>query len=550
MGQVRGILGWLAVVGIALVFLLRVAGPISTLSQVVDEPYHVGSAVALWEARAHVLGVQHPPLPRWVAAVPLVAMGAELPEYRGTTASRKEDAAFDAGVKVLCGEPGAAPDRARYFRLLSGARWAMTLFPILTIVYAYLLGRRFAGVWAGVSAAALVSCDPTLLGHGFWVCTDGAAAAGFLAVLYHGLRAIQRPSRARIIVAGLAVGLGLSCKFSVVLALPALLLIYLVARVRFDAPRMRLSRWALLIVVSFMALWATYAFRIGPLGNSDTLASAPQWSRLPAWLKSTPVPMPALWIGLGRLAAHSAQGHGTEIFGRVSDRGWWYYFSVLELTKTPVVMLAVMAVSASAAIRGKTSPRRASPDLSRAPSRGITPGWVLLWPAAFFFIISSAGSIQIGIRHVLPVTACAAILGGIWLAARSPRATAAVLVLLLAESWPLNQDYIAYYNAPARPWADRIAVGSNYDWGQDLSKLADGPHHLTAIYPIGERQAPLFRTLGLNPAKLDAPPHPGDRVAISLTRRLLGPGDFAFLKDAKKIGRVGDGFDVFELGGK
>jgi hypothetical protein len=541
--------GWIAVLGLVAIFLIRVAAPISRLSQNVDEPYHVGAAVSMWEAKAYVLGLEQPPLTRWVSGVPLMLMGAELPEYRGTTMSRKGDEAYAAGVKVLC-----AGDRERCFRLLSGARWAMTVFPILAILYAFLLGRRFAGVYAGTIAAALVSFDPTMLGHGFWVCTDAAAAAGFLAVLFHWHNAMQRPSTARLIVAGIAIGLAISCKFSVVVVLPALLVMYAIARIKFNTPRIQIFGWSAIALAAFVALWATFFFRIGTLGNSDTLASAPQWNRIPARAKNVPVPMPAMWIGLARLAAHSAQGHGTELFGKISNRGWWYYFPVVVLTKTPVVMLVLMAAGICAALaprESKLAPGESAPTSGEsAPAqRASAPGaaWTLLWPAGFFFFISMVGSIQIGIRHVLPAIACAHILAAIWLSRRSWIYATVVLLLLAVESFPFGQEYIAYYNPVARPWGDHIALGSNYDWGQDVVKLTDSKWKLDAIYPLGDRQAPLFKTLGLDPALLDAPAKPGARVAVSLSRRLIGPGDFEFLKHAKVVGRVGDGFNVFEM---
>ena len=70
----------------AAVALVRVAVTIPTFTNTADEPFHLAAAVALWDQHQHTLGVEHPPLPRLVAGLPLYLAGVRLPpKFAGNT---------------------------------------------------------------------------------------------------------------------------------------------------------------------------------------------------------------------------------------------------------------------------------------------------------------------------------------------------------------------------------------------------------------------------------------------------------------------------------
>lgn len=551
---------WAMLGVICALYVIRITGSgraVTELSHTVDEPYHIGAAVALYEARGHVLGVQHPPLPRLVAGLPLVMMGAELPDYRGTSMSRKEDAAYAAGAEVLYSDGGR-----NYWRYLAAARWAMLVFPVVALVYVYLLGKWLAGPGAGLAGAVLFSLDTTLLGHGMWVCTDAPAATGFLAAVYHGARFIALPTWGRAVGAGVAAGLGVACKFSVALAGPGLLgvmLVYGVWSWRGSGampsgwPKWRgmTLRTAAVFAVAMAVLWGVYFFQIGRLGNSDTLASAPQWDRLPTWVKQTPVPMPAFWIGLGRLAAHSAQGHATYLLGETSAHGVWYYFPVLILTKTPLSLLLAMGAGMVMLLLPINSGTRPETPLSAPPG---FLGLVCLIPATVFLAASMFGGIQIGIRHILPALPLIYLLAGAALTRTKGMVVLLGVICLTAavETRRIHPDYLAYFNSLVKN-PRYVATDSNLDWGQDLARLARSPWagELKAVYPLGDRTEGLFEALGLRRELKDAaiPEEAGSSwvVAVSVTRMVLGPGDSSDLKDIEPIAQVGQGILIYRL---
>jgi 4-amino-4-deoxy-L-arabinose transferase-like glycosyltransferase len=165
--------------------------------------------------------------------------------------------------------------RLPYWSALTRARAAMLVFPIVAVVYVCLLGRYFGNRMIGCAAAVLFSTDPTLLGHASWVTTDVAACAGYLAATYHGIRLLARPTWARALAAGVALGLAISCKFSCALVVVSLALIWITRRRR---PRRIALLTAVPFAAAFLTLWATYLFDIGVV---------------PGRLNNLPVPMPS-----------------------------------------------------------------------------------------------------------------------------------------------------------------------------------------------------------------------------------------------------------------
>lgn len=522
--------GWVLAV-IVLVYVCRLVPGARVFNQTVDEPYYIGSAVALYEAKTHILGVQHPPLTRLVIGLPLRLAGAALPEYRGDSFVRKEDPAYAAGAKVLF-----ANDGRDYWRLLTVARCASLVFPVTALLYVFLLGRHLAGDLAGLGAALMLSLDATFLGHGLWCTTDAAATAGLLAALYHGLRYVAAPSAAMASIAAVALGLAISCKFSVALVVPGLLILFAVRLPLSDLRR----HVPLAVGVTFFTLWATYLFHIGTLGASDTLAAAPQWDRLPHWIKAVPIPMPAFFLGLARLAAHSATGQATYFLGHLQEHPSRLYFPVLFLAKTPIALL--VAIFTGLALLRKGDGRIFLACLA---------------PAGIFLIASLGGGIQIGIRHILPAIALLYLPAAVTLSRRPATLVflAAMCVLATIETAAQHPDYLSFYNVaaggPVR--GARIALDSNTDWGQDLARLgrAVAARELpppAAIYPLGDRQAPLLSVLGLDPATLNLPLSvPGSLVAISRTRLALDGDRFPELAGLPEVARVGAGIAIYRI---
>jgi 4-amino-4-deoxy-L-arabinose transferase-like glycosyltransferase len=67
---------------------------------------------------------------------------------------------------------------------------------------------------AAMFALLLFCLDPNFLAHGSYVTTDIGASLTMLAAVYAFYRYMQRPTVARMIIVGLAVGLAMTAKFT------------------------------------------------------------------------------------------------------------------------------------------------------------------------------------------------------------------------------------------------------------------------------------------------------------------------------------------------
>jgi hypothetical protein len=333
--------------------------------------------------------------------------------------------------------------------------------------------NRF-GRSGGLLTLALYCLCPTVLAHARLVTNDLYTGLAVTTAIYTFWRLCCRPSARWLLLSGLTLGLAQGCKFSSVVLLPAFAAVLFFSR-RARAPLAawlaeRPSRWGLLAlypVTAFAALGALYRFDGLFMAQADLEYHSYTFAWLKARLPWLRLPLPRVYLeglDLSRyISTHSQviRGHN-YLFGRLNDDGWWYYFLVVGLLKTP------LAVTALLFLRG-----------FRRLKDGLTP-FLLLPALALLIFFSVFSSVQIGIRYLLPALPLLYLWAGGLLDRRQslrPRLRLAVIVLLAAlavsalASFP---DYISYTGELAGPrihtW--RLMADSNLEWGQDRWHLA------------------------------------------------------------------------------
>lgn len=190
--------------------------------------------------------------------------------------------------------------------------------------------------------------------------------------------------------------------------------------------------------------------------------------KLPSWL---PVPLPYSFVmGLASVSAHARRGHPSTFFGVYRAHGSLGYFPTMLLIKTPAIMLLSLAWGAVLAVRRV----RVRAPISLVSSLLGLSGLVLV-------ALSMRASINIGVRHVLPVMPVMAVLAGrtaLLELERLPanaRGRAVALVCACAQvaglacSFP---DYLGDFNALVlgRYGGQRISIVGE-EWGQDMVRL-------------------------------------------------------------------------------
>jgi hypothetical protein len=184
--------------------------------------------------------------------------------------------------------------------------------------------------------------------------------------------------------------------------------------------------------------------------------------------------LPEPWLHGVMVQYSHSMARGTYLLGQVDDVGRWYYFPVAMGVKTPVATLLTLLLALAigvAMLRVRREDRR---EL-------IWPIACLAVPVVVYLGAAMASSLNLGLRHVLPVYPLLYIGSGAILAEgtvrwRTPLTLICALlgVMLLCETllaWP---NYIAYFNFAVGGTRGglRLLGDSNLDWGQDLPALA------------------------------------------------------------------------------
>jgi hypothetical protein len=508
----------------------------------VDEPYHIGSAMVLWESKRLVVGAQHPPLVRWVVGAALAAQGVQYPEAKDEYVI-VEYPGFGIGQQILFS--GQLP----YWRIVTTARHAVLIFPAIALFYVYRLGRYLFNPLVAMLATVFFSFDPTLIAHSSLVGTDVAGCAGFVAALYYGIRWIAKPQAARGAVFGLVLGLAIASKFSCLLLIPILLFIALMRRRRLP----RLRSIALVCAIAFVAVWGTYGFQINQMRQQALFEeSDPAWVRLPAIVREMPIPMPSFWLGQYFLATRASQGHATYLNGQVSYDGWRMYFPEALAVKEPIGFLLALIVAIALLVR--------RPRLLRA--------WLLLIPIVIYLAISMISKYQLGIRHLLPILPLMYLFAAMqFMRVRREAALLFVMLLAMIETAAIHPDYLAFFIVASGGSirGDRLLIDSNLDWGQDMGRLANylrsyevqgRPYSIRCAYAT----APLLKELDLDPAALSGKPHGLFAISKNVLHRLElaehGSGgmtlgeDYSWVSRYPLVKRIGYSIDVYDLDAK
>jgi 4-amino-4-deoxy-L-arabinose transferase-like glycosyltransferase len=439
----------------------RVVSTYADVSETFDEPAHISSGMEWLDRGRYTYDPLHPPLARALIAIGPWLVGAR---SQGTVGRPWQE-----GHAVLnsTGKPRTA---------LALARAGVLPFLVLATVMVFLWGRRTLGEAAGAAAAILFTTVPPVLAHAGLATTDMAAAATITTGLVAVVVWLERPSAARTIALGVAVGLALLAKLSALVYLSA-------ASAAIAAPwlatrddgmrwRDRALRLGAAGVIALLLLWAGYRFSVGPLldrpmipdqNRSRLVEAVRAAARLPVY------PAPEYASGIRMLRSKNADGFKNVLLGERIRQGRWYFFPVALAVKTPVPFLLLAVFGTVALARSAAAGRRWAEAAPVAASVAI-------------LIAALPSNITIGVRHVLPIYGPLAVLAGagaraLWLR-RSMFPFGAVIVVALigwqlVESARADGQFLSYFNQLAGAHPERVLIDSDLDWGQDLDHLAD-----------------------------------------------------------------------------
>jgi hypothetical protein len=456
----------------AVAVILAIVGTLEVRSamgetQTWDEGIHISAGYSYLALGDYSWNVEHPPLAKLVSALPLRFMGLNA-QPNDAEGKRKDQIRY--GVDFLY------KNRLHADSILIAARSANILLTLLfTIAVAWWTRRRY-GTAAGLMAATLCAFDPNLIAHGRYVTTDFPITAFFFFSCVLWVEYLEEGTPRKLLLACTAVSLALITKYSAILLLPPLVILYAVCWIRRprEFPVLRAFRAAgtLLAVVVVMVLLVYWpetlrCFRTTVPRMADVaVRNNAVGEALFRLGHSLNLPAHAYLFGLNAVADHNAGGHSSYLLGMRSDKGWWYYFPVVFGVKSTMAALAATLLLLAAGL------------WQAAKREWLTPmAMGLAIPPLLYFLFSMSSGINIGMRHILPIypflyVGTAAVLSRLP-ARRANYAMIAFAALQIGECARITPDYLAFFNeiagGPGR--GPEYLVDSNIDWGQDVKKL-------------------------------------------------------------------------------
>jgi hypothetical protein len=454
----------LIAITLLLIYAYLQLSSLAVTSITIDEPSHLVAGYAFLTRGDTRIQLNGPMLPNLIGALPLLLQ----PDLKLTPA---DDPMWDANDHNGISDEFVWRNTVSPFRLIFLARFPFMAIGWLLGALIFRWAKERAGAWAGVFALTLFVFDPNLLAHSRFVMTDFAPTACAVFALYALDRSLRQPSsRKWIIVAGAGLGLALASKFSLIMLIVAASLLLVLNEFTTETQRHRefskitlrlrafAVRFFILLAVAAVTVWAVYAFQFGSVRPGGV-----------------PVPAPGF-----RREWQSAQFYLTQpwpnyLFGQTSTTGWWYYFPIALLVKTPLPMLILFAFAFARTFIKRTW---------RADA-------IFLLPLALIFISLLFSTNNLGYRYLFPLLPLSFVYISRSISpslrpsvtSKMPRAsggasprhlvTLSLVFWLVVGTLAIAPYYLTYFNEIAGgPDRGRyILSDSNIDWGQDLIGL-------------------------------------------------------------------------------
>jgi 4-amino-4-deoxy-L-arabinose transferase-like glycosyltransferase len=470
-------LWWAAVVSLLVILAVELFVPARQQSQTPDEANHLLGGVRSWKYGDFGTNPEHPPLAKLVAALPVLSVPSP-PAIPYAKFFKMEN--FSSGAEFLYTHD--ADD------MLWRARVAISIFTFTLALLVLAAGSEMFGPRAGLVALLIFVFEPNLLAHGAMVTTDMASSCCFFAAVFAYCRWRNNPTAWRILLCGIAAGLALAAKHSGLFLIPVFFLLTLIdlftskhssTRAETQAGRKPWHLNALYTAISlavagvlaYAILWAFYGFRYqarpGDLVMVPTLAEYVNSTH--SAVVEMVIPRLAAWhllpeaylFGLVDIAT-AAKRDPMFLLGVDYATGRWFYFPVAFLIKSTLGFLALLLAAPFLENLWKCGKWRATA--------------YLLVPALMYFGVSLASTMNIGIRHILPVypffivIAAAAAVALAQVRSWGKYAAGGLIFFHLASSAHVFPCYLTYANeawgGPTNTY--RLLTDSNADWGQGL----------------------------------------------------------------------------------
>ena len=458
-------------------------------SVTIDEVAHIGAGVTYLQKFDLRFNPEHPPLPKILAALPLVLRGVHA-DYSHPSWKNAEqffpaflgEWVFGDWLLNKWNDPATT---------LAWARLPMLLLTLLLGWIVFIYARRLGGPWGGLLCLCVYVSTPTFLTFGPLVLTDLAVTLFSLLTVWRFADLWLDPSKKNTFWFALSFAGALLSKFTAGILLFVFVAIGLSARwnplpgqptAKPDArvwrkPRRRATLWGILwsaltvYTFYFVFSWNQPASVLERLGHG------------PGALLFRRLLMPPLLYFGGAAFVLIGGSRPTFLLGHAYSHGVWFYFPIVFVLKSSLGFLALLSLAVLAALVGK---RRRAQLMKPAVPLEFATHWRALWVSlivfTFFCLLSR---LTISIRHftvpmvllVLLLAPLPRMLGQLLASAPVAARLLAGLTAFLAASCLFSAlraypYYFPYANAIASRYPlYSLMSDSNVDWNQSLPEV-------------------------------------------------------------------------------
>jgi hypothetical protein len=367
----------------------------------VDEIAHVGAGLSYLQRLDLRLNGEHPPLAKALAAIPLAIRGTYA-DYSSAAWQMSADFLPAYGTQWIFGD--AVLGRWNAWRpTLMWARFPMLILTVLLGWSIYQYGDRLGGPWGGLVCLTAYVTTPAFLAFGPLVITDLPVTLFSLISLWRLGEIWAVPSPRNALLFGLALGASLLSKFTGLLMVPVIIVLF--AQTRFwptaaqpvkkdESKAWRSARWrCVLRGVLWAALSVYLLYLILSWNQSDDALNRIGSGK---WASLIRRPLMPLWLYCrGVLLTLLMGSRSTFLLGRAYPHGVPYYFPVVFALKSTLGFLLLLSLAAIVGIISRKLAAAAIPDSAR-------PHWRVLTIGLFVFLaVCLLSRLNISIRHFM-----------------------------------------------------------------------------------------------------------------------------------------------------
>ena len=475
------------------IFLFQSVATLKNTNLIFDEPATLVVSYYFLKDTDTKMSILHPPLGYILAGFPLLFLDIATPyPYQECT----DIGYFQCGQHIMFKSVND-PEKIGIY-----GRFPFIVLSLLFGLLLFLFSRELYGAKAGFFSLLLYAFSPAILAYN----TLANATFTDLLVTFFAFNTvyllwkllIQGYTKTRLALIGISLGLALASKFTAILLIPIIMILFSVKIFqesnRKKALKKHLINFGIILLIGSVVLHSTYFFSFDsiadsiPKRNLDFVDSLIQknfaegsFNRKMAdfLVYGLKIPMPEYFSGFAaQYLIESSKNKEGYLNGKIYDGGKWYYFFEVLLIKTPIPLLIFIAISLFFTVKTTKNLVRSNKYFK---SPVIFEQLCIFLPIIFFFGIFIPINFNLGLRHILPIIPFmflfASQITKIRLRDRFHNVFRIFVGLLLLwyiiPALFIMPHYIAYFNefvgGPEN--GHKYLLSSNLDQGQDLKKL-------------------------------------------------------------------------------